>query len=384
MEFKIPIENDDYISLRVEDKDRIFIVGANGSGKSSLLHYLNKQPQMKNPLWISSIRQNYLNNNKIELTPAARENHIKIISTKDKVPDARWKDPYSAMRQERALYDLIQLHQDRNNTIANFVDQDDLTNARLTAKQDLSPINILNDLFSIAHLDINIKIYSGDFIVIRNDSKPYGIAEMSDGERNILLIAASILSANPGTPILLDEPERHLHRSIIEPFLSELFSKRLDCPFFISTHEIYLPITCPDARVLVLHSCRWEAQNVKAWDITQLNTNSDIPDDLKIAILGAKKTILFVEGNESSLDYKLYSAPFPKISVKPLGGCLDVISAVEGLRNTHEQHHIEAFGLIDRDDRERAATVQLKKKVYSLSMCDQLRVFIIVRMRLKA
>ena len=43
----------------------------------------------------------------------------------------------------------------------------------------------------------------------------YGAAELSDGERNALLISAEILTAKDGTLLIIDEPERHLHRSII-------------------------------------------------------------------------------------------------------------------------------------------------------------------------
>ena len=49
------------------------------------------------------------------------------------------------------------------------------------------------------------------------------MAQMSDGERAAAIIAATVLVADPGTLFLIDEPERHLHRSIIEPFLSALF-----------------------------------------------------------------------------------------------------------------------------------------------------------------
>ena len=42
-------------------------------------------------------------------------------------------------------------------------------------------------------------------------------AELSDGERNALLIGSDVLTTEPNSLIILDEPERHLHRSIISP-----------------------------------------------------------------------------------------------------------------------------------------------------------------------
>ena len=75
---------------------------------------------------------------------------------------------------------------------------------------------------------------------------------MSDGERSAALIAATVLTVKPETVLLIDEPELHLHRAIIEPFLLALFKQRTDCAFVVSTHEIALPMAHPDARVLMV------------------------------------------------------------------------------------------------------------------------------------
>ena len=55
------------------------------------------------------------------------------------------------------------------------------------------------------------------------------------------IIAAEVLTAKPDTLVLLDEPERHLHRSIISPLLNSLISKRRDCSFIVSTHLVTEP-----------------------------------------------------------------------------------------------------------------------------------------------
>ena len=88
-------------------------------------------------------------------------------------------------------------------------------------------------------------------VASRNGSTPYSVAELSDGERNAFLIAADILTAGTGTLLLIDEPERHLHRSIISPLLSLLFAKRKDCFFVVSTHEVMLPLDNPAAQTLL-------------------------------------------------------------------------------------------------------------------------------------
>ena len=100
---------------------------------------------------------------------------------------------------------------------------------------------------------------------------------MSDGERNAMIIAGHVITAEPGTAFLIDEPERHLHRSITQPFLSALFDLRSeDCTFIISTHEIGLPVANPDAQILMLRSCQWSGDKCVAWDAETLETKSSV------------------------------------------------------------------------------------------------------------
>ncbi len=60
---------------------------------------------------------------------------------------------------------------------------------------------------------------------------------------------------------------------------------------------------------------------------------------------------MFVEGDEASLDKKLYVIFFPKTTIVGVGNCRAVEVAVKGLRASTELHHMKAAGLIDRDNR---------------------------------
>ena len=118
----------------------------------------------------------------------------------------------------------------------------------------------------LSNLPIAISVEEGQKIVARkNSGNGYSVAELSDGERNAFLIAADILTAKPGTLILIDEPERHLHRSIISLLLKLLFDRRNDCAFIVSTHELMLPLDTPKASTLLVRSCEYQGQNVRAW-----------------------------------------------------------------------------------------------------------------------
>ena len=121
------------------------------------------------------------------------------------------------------------------------------------------------------------------------------------GERNAAIIGATVLTVEAGTVLLIDEPERHLHRSIIVPFLAAVFAKREDCAFVISTHELALPAANPASRVLMVRSCVWENNRAWAWDIDLLEPNAQLPEELRLAILGSRRKVLFFEGDRDEL-----------------------------------------------------------------------------------
>ena len=231
----------------------------------------------------------------------------------------------------------------------------------------------INDLLSQGGFAVTISNSRGEEILAerRQSGISYGMEQMSDGERNAVILAANVLTVSPGTVLLIDEPERHLHRSIIAPLLSALFARRQDCAFVVSTHEIALPIANPKARVLVVRSCQWQGNKANAWDVEVLEPNAPLPEDLKRDILGTRRRVLFVEGTANSLDLPLYGALFSELSVVPKGSCNDVISAVNGLRSSQEHHRVEAFGLIDRDDRQLDETEKLAESgTFALSVCS--------------
>ena len=115
----------------------------------------------------------------------------------------------------------------------------------------------------LSNLQIEISLEDGQKVVARKyGGASYSLAELSDGERNAFLIASEVLTAKAGTLVIIDEPERHLHRSIISPLLKMLFDKRRDCAFIISTHEFMLPVETPEASTLLIRSCEYQGANV--------------------------------------------------------------------------------------------------------------------------
>ena len=362
MELNIPLICGGSLPITLDAGDRLFMVGANGSGKSALIQHfissnLNDNGQLNGKIKrISAHRQTWFDS---ENSNFSLRNHRQFYLQYDQVQtqfDARWREhgQFAQWKPLAVLFDLVDKENLDARSVRQLVRNKNLCKAEKAASELSSPFGKINELFRIANLTVALKLSDGRDILAHHDNEDaaFNVEQMSDGERNAALIAADVLTVEPGTVLLIDEPERHLHRSIIEPFLSALFELRTDCAFVVSTHEVALPFVNPEARVLIIRECQWSGAEAKAWDVEFLEANMDLPEDLKRTILGARRKILFVEGTSTSLDQPLYSALFPDILVEPKGSCGEVEKAVKSLRESYNLHHADVFGLIDRDDRD--------------------------------
>ena len=332
------------VTLTLKSGDQLFIVGPNGSGKSALMQrFAASNYSFK---WITAHRQTWFSSGSIDFTPANRQQYEQQDRSYGRNYESRWKEYNPGHKLSAALFDLVAKENTRARAITRHVDNHNSKKAEEISAESPSPFDQINELLSLATLTVTIENSNDRALLARHPAgRSFSIAEMSDGERNAMIIAAQVITADPGTVFLIDEPERHLHRSITQPFLSALFDLRSeDCTFIISTHEIGLPVANPDAQILMLRSCQWQGNQCVAWDAKVLEPNSQIPEELKRAILGSRKRILFVEGDsDNSLDFPLYTALFPDISVIPKGSCEEVQKAVLGLKGSSDIHDVEAL-----------------------------------------
>lgn len=363
----IPHTTGTVVNLSVNLGERVFVLGANGTGKSSLMQHLYAAHR-GNSRRISAHRQTWFSSNALTLSPQQKRQTETNMLTMDTQPKARWSDDYSAARASIAIYDLIDAENVRARSIAGAVDDNDMGLARKLSEND-APIKVINELLRLSNIPIEIFVRENEQVVAsKSGSAPYSIAELSDGERNALLIAADVLTVKEGTLILIDEPERHLHRSIISPLLTLLFARRPDCTFVVSTHEVMLPLDNPSARTLLVRGCNFAGSSATAWDTDLILPETDIDDELGKDILGARRKLLFVEGTEQSLDKPLYSLVFPNVSIVAKSSCRDVEHATSGIRDAAGLHWLEAFGIVDSDRRTQADLDRMKGKgVYALS-----------------
>lgn len=360
--FTIPEPSGSPLTITLDIGQCIFVLGANGTGKSSLIMQSFYRAHHGKAQRISAHRQTWFTSSSVTLSPEQKRNTETNISNSDTGTESRWKDDYAAQRANIAIYDLIDAENVRARTIADAVDCGDIDLAKTLSKKD-APIKIINELLRLSNIPIEISVKQNEQVLAsKSGSPPYSVAELSDGERNALLIAANVLTVAPGTLLLIDEPERHLHRSIISPLLTLLFDKRPDCAFIVSTHDVMLPLDNPNARTLLIRGCTYNGSTVISWDADLVPSESNIDEALKKDILGSRRTLIFIEGDDRSLDQSLYSLVFPNVTVIAKSSCRDVDHAVSGIRSATDLHWLHAFGIVDNDRRTPEDTIRLQSK----------------------
>jgi energy-coupling factor transporter ATP-binding protein EcfA2 len=216
----------------------------------------------------------------------------------------------------------------------------DTTKAEPTKFEEL--VEIWQRLLPHCHLHI-----SGDDIEvsISPGSARYKASEMSDGERAIFYMIGQALTAAENTLLLVDEPELHVHRSIMARLWDELEAARQDCAFVYITHDLEFAAARAGQKFII------SAYDPKPnWTIEPVPQDTGFSEELTTLILGSRRPVLFTEGENSSLDVALYRACYPGWTVIPRGSCENVIHSVVTMRRNKELTRVMCTGLVDADD----------------------------------
>jgi ABC-type Mn2+/Zn2+ transport system ATPase subunit len=365
----------------------VFVVGPNGSGKSALVDYIQKAVrQAGHPtIVMMAHRQSSLQADAPNIAPAQILEFSRSINSYSLQENSR---SYEQSQEQRAIHALSKFLQQRTNWHHNLDEESKkLDFVRPKFDQDFpDPLEALNRVLKYGGLKIQITLsdsseFQAHYINSKEASTKIGISRLSDGERATVLIAAQIIGADSNSLIVIDEPERHLHRAISHPLIEGLVQLRPDCGYLISTHDLSLLSSAAGSMIIVPRRCIWSGKVPSAFELKTLNDASMLPPEIGEAILGARKTLLFVEGSLTSLDRRLYQILFPTISVHPKGNCTAVIRAVNGVREFPDSD-IEVFGIIDADDRDVSELPKLEASgvfaipyvsVEALLLCQELR-----------
>jgi energy-coupling factor transporter ATP-binding protein EcfA2 len=194
----------------------------------------------------------------------------------------------------------------------------------------------------------------------------YNSSEMSDGERVVFYLIAQCLSAPKDGIIIVDEPELHLHKSVQYLLWSEVERLRSDCLFIYLTHDIDFAASQEGAERIWLKG--FDGQN---WDWEIIYPDNELPQDLLLQVLGNRRPVIFVEGDNGSYDVSLYRSILKDFLVIPRGSCTNVIQTVKAFQANSQFHNLSVCGIVDRDRRVSAEIESLAdQNVFVLSLAE--------------
>ena len=208
---------------------------------------------------------------------------------------------------------------------------------------------------------------------IPGKQEKYNGNNMSDGERSCLYLIGQCLCAPEGETIIVDEPELHLHPSIMNRLWQAIEEARPDCHYIFVTHELEFASRHPAAEIIWVKS-----YDGTKWDYEVITDQEQFPDELMLDILGSRRKILLVEGENDSYDLQLYSSLFNHMYVIPCGSCEHVIEKVRAFSENKEFHHSEVYGLIDRDYRSDEQIAKYEQEgIFTLNVAEVENLFLV-------
>lgn len=366
------------------DNNALIIIGANGSGKSKLGAWMERN-DIGNTHRVGAQRSLYFEEF-ISLKSLEQAQNLLFYGQdkQEKTKGARW----GYINDRRETTKLIDDYEHAlSSIIAKKINQIDEYVQKCKEKESQ---NLPHDKVPETVIDVLLRIWNNVFpqrdidfkdskvtAILRKDGEEpisYKGNEMSDGERVGLYLIAQCLSVPKNKTIIIDEPEIHLHRSIMNRLWNEIEKERKDCFFIYITHDTQFAAQHKKSDKVWV-----KKYDGKTWELEKLtNISNKLPEQLLLDIMGSRKKVLFVEGTEGSYDTKLYSEIYKDYYVVPCGSCTAVINRTKAMKNTPLLHHLECYGIIDRDYRTENEINALKRHgVYPLEVAEVENLFLV-------
>ena len=330
------------------------IIGGNGSGKSSLMRKIKQQ----NPTFtIISAHKNltikqglYRANEDNWLTE--NKSHFKSPTSGDAHSPA---DNNSVQDDFNQMIEIV--FRDYSNESVEALNTGK-TLSEITRKLD-KIFTIWNSIFidkKLLYKDKKIKVQ------VIGEEVFYDIENLSDGERSALYVLIKLILADSSPTIIIDEPETFLNPSILNSLFDECEKIKNESSFIYFSHDLEFVTTRKDNTVFWIKEYKYP----QTWVIENTDPQ-DIPEELIVKVVGAKKQkILFVE-SENNKDSQLYQLLYPDFKIWAVGGCENVINYTKAFNSRTEKFNKEYFGLIDRDLKSNEQVASLESdKVFCL------------------
>ena len=136
-----------------------------------------------------------------------------------------------------------------------------------------------------------------------------------------------------------------MHPSIMSNLWDEIEAARQDCAFLFITHDLSFAASRAAQKYVISAFAA-----TPAWTIESVPGDTGFNEDVTTLILGSRRPILFVEGDDTSLDLAIYRCCYPQWTVIPRGSCEQVVHAVSTMRANAQLTRITCAGIIDADD----------------------------------
>lgn len=167
--------------------------------------------------------------------------------------------------------------------------------------------------------------------------------------------------------ILIDEPEIHLHKSLVDKLWNKVEELSQSKLFIYITHDLDFASSRKDANKFWIKSYNGH----DLWEWEDMPSAENLPDSLILEILGSRKNILFCEGENGNLDTTVYQLTYPQYHIIPRGSGYKVIEATKALRANHNIHHLNVYGLIDSDYKEEEEKMSLRNHgIFTISVAE--------------
>ena len=132
----------------------------------------------------------------------------------------------------------------------------------------------------------------------------YSAADLSDGERAVFYLIGQTLVTDANA-LIIDEPELHVHCSIMDRLWDELEGARPESVFIFITHDLEFAASRTAQKFIIK-----EYSPTAAWTLEAVPEATGFDEQVTTLILGSRQPILFVEGTEDSIDKAIYRCIF--------------------------------------------------------------------------
>lgn len=323
------------------------IVGANGSGKSHLGAWIENNNS--NVLRISAQRALTIPDTVIIKSEEAAWSKVYYGDESNHRKGYKWgwgKETTTLVNDYDSVLTCIFARQNKENGA--YVKECKAKQALGEPKPDV-PQMIIDKIYNIWNSVFphrSIILEDSRVMAKLNNISTYEAKHMSDGERVAIYLIGQCLIAPTDTFIVIDEPEIHLHKSIMHKLWDCIEQECIGKTFVYITHDLDFASSRKDAKKIWI-----KAYNGNNWDMSILDDENDIPDALFFEVLGGRKPVLLVEGDKGSYDSQLYPYIYTSFSVIPCHNCSKVIELTKAFRNERVKslHTNIVFGLIDHD-----------------------------------